>query len=272
MASRAVRGVGIAFVVAPFWSGASAGNISIYWGQNGFEATLARTFASGNFEIVMLAFLREFGNSRTLVLNLADDAQDVATYLWNNYLGGNSGSGPLGAAVLDGIDFDIEATTEHWDDLAKAVSALSTSSKKVYLSAAPQCPYPDNHLGVALQTGLFDYLLIQSYNNPPCHYANDDATNLVNSWTLWTTSVPTAQTGSFYLGLPAAPAAAPSGGYIEPDILISQVLPQIKGSSAYGGVMLWSKYYNKQTNYSSSIKDYIIRKPSLVKVPTLASA
>ncbi|GLJ21007.1 hypothetical protein SUGI_0383920 [Cryptomeria japonica] len=315
MASRAVRGVAIVFVVALLCSGASAGNISIYWGQNGFEATLASTCASGNFEIVMLAFLSEFGNGRTPVLNLAghcdppsgtckslsadiescqssgvkvflslggawgsysiasaDDAQDVATYLWNNYLGGNSGSGPLGAAVLDGIDFDIEATTEHWDDLAKAVSALSTSSKKVYLSAAPQCPYPDNHLGVALQTGLFDYVWIQSYNNPPCHYANDDATNLVNSWTLWTTSVPTAQTGSFYLGLPAAPAAAPSGGYIEPDILISQVLPQIKGSSAYGGVMLWSKYYDEQTNYSSSIKDYVIRKPSLVEVPTLASA
>ncbi|GLJ20984.1 hypothetical protein SUGI_0383520 [Cryptomeria japonica] len=287
MASRAVRGVAISFVVALLWSGVSARNISIYWGQNGFEATLASTCASGNFEIVMLVFLSEFGNGRTPVLNLvghcdppsgtckslsANIESCQSSGVKNNYLGGNSGSGPLRATILDGIDFDIEATTEHWDDLAKAVSALSTSSKKVYLSAAPQCPYPDNHLGVALQTGLFNYVWIQSYNNPPCHYSNDDATNLVNAWSLWTTSVPTTQTRSFYLGLPTAPAAAPSGGYIEPNILISQVLPQIKGSSAYGGVMLWSKYYDEQTNYSSSIKDYVIRKPSLVEVPTLASA
>ncbi|KAI6707728.1 hypothetical protein NL676_010690 [Syzygium grande] len=33
-----------------------------------------------------------------------------------------------------------------------------------------------------------------------------------------------------------------------------KVLPAIKGSAKYGGVMLWSKYYDDQTGYSSSIK------------------
>uniref|UniRef100_A0A5B7AYG1 chitinase n=1 Tax=Davidia involucrata TaxID=16924 RepID=A0A5B7AYG1_DAVIN len=47
------------------------------------------------------------------------DASNVATYLWNNFLGGRSSSRPLGDAVLDGIDFDIElGSTKHWDDLA----------------------------------------------------------------------------------------------------------------------------------------------------------
>lgn len=302
-----VRGVAIGIVVALLWSGASAGNISVYWGQNGNEASLADTCASGNFEFVMISFLITFGNGQTPVLNLAghcdppsgtckfmsdhitscqssgvkvflslggaagnhliaseEDAQVVANYLWDNYLGGNSGSGPLGAAVLDGIDFDIESGTGNWELLASAVSKLSTSSKKVYLSAAPQCPYPDASLDTALQTGLFDYVWIQFYNNPPC------ATNLVEYWTKWTTSVSTVQTRGFYLGLPAAPGAAGSG-YIEPQTLISDVLPQIQISEKYGGVMLWSKYWDEQTNYSSIIKGSVIMKPPLLEMPSFAS-
>ena len=36
------------------------------------------------------------------------DAKNVTDYLWNNFLGGQSPSRPLGDAVLDGIDFVIE--------------------------------------------------------------------------------------------------------------------------------------------------------------------
>ncbi|GLJ21005.1 hypothetical protein SUGI_0383900 [Cryptomeria japonica] len=315
MESRQTREARIAMVVALLWSRASAsmGNINIYWGQNSNEASLPNTYASGNFEIVMLAFLNKFADGQTPVLNLAghcdppsggckslsadiqscqsrgvkvfmslggavrnykitsvEDAKNMASYLWDNFLGGQSDSRPIGDAVQDGIDFNIQNTTAHWDDLASAMSALSTPSKKIYLSAAPQCPYPDAHLITALQTGRFDYVWIQFYNNTPCLYANDNATNLVNSWTLWTTSIPTAQTRSFYIGLPAAPDAINNGGYVEPDVLISQVLPKIKPSSKYGGVMLWSKYWDEQTNYSSIIKDSIITKPSLVEVPSLA--
>ena len=48
------------------------------------------------------------------------DARLVAAYLWNSYLGGMSTSRPLGDAVLDGIDFDIElGSGKFWDNLAK---------------------------------------------------------------------------------------------------------------------------------------------------------
>jgi len=44
----------------------------------------------------------------------------VAAYLWNNYLGGTSPSRPLGDAVLDGVDFDIEqGGAKFWDSLAR---------------------------------------------------------------------------------------------------------------------------------------------------------
>ncbi|GMH18337.1 hypothetical protein Nepgr_020178 [Nepenthes gracilis] len=264
--------------------------IAVYWGQNGNEGTLSDTCATGNYEYVLISFLTTFGNGQTPVLNLAghcdpssngctglstditscqnqgikvflslggasgsyslvstDDADQVAAYLWNNYLGGQSDSRPLGSAVLDGIDFDIESGSDnYWGDLA---SALKNYSQSVLVSAAPQCPYPDAHLDLAIATGIFDYVWVQFYNNEQCEYVNDD-TNLLSAWNQWTSS----QANVVFLGLPASTDAA-SSGYIPPDVLISQVLPSIKASSKYGGVMLWSKYYDN--GYSSAIKDSV---------------
>jgi chitinase len=179
--------------------------------------------------------------------------RSVADYLWNNFLGGESDSRPLGDAVLDGIDFDIEAagTNEHWDELAEFLSEYS-QQRKVYLTAAPQCPFPDYYLGAALNTGLFDYVWVQFYNNAPCEY-RDNADNLKRSWDQWVSSI---QADQIFLGLPAAPAAAGSG-YIPPDVLISEVLPYVKGSSKYGGVMLWNRYYDILNGYSQAIIPYV---------------
>ncbi|KAH9318810.1 hypothetical protein KI387_020579 [Taxus chinensis] len=277
------------------WRAGAAGSIAIYWGQNGNEASLAQTCATGNFKYVIIGFLPVFGNGQTPQLNLAghcdpfsggcknlsadiklcqqkgilvflslgggsgsysiasaQDAQNVTSYLWNNFLGGQSASRPMGDAVLDGIDFVIETTTKHWDDLARALSTLNfRGGKKVFLSAAPQCPYPDASLGKALQTGLFDYVWTQFFNNPPCEYFGGNTSNLINSWNQWTTSIP--KTTHFFLGLPASTAGAGSG-FIPAATLKSKVLPQIKKSSKYAGVMLWSKFYDEEAGYSSSIK------------------
>ncbi|KAF2291030.1 hypothetical protein GH714_019171 [Hevea brasiliensis] len=98
------------------------------------------------------------GGAGSYSLASVDDARRVATYLWNNFLGGKSSSRPLGPAVLDGIDFDIEGGAYlYWDDLARYLSAYSKKGKKVYLTVAPQCPFPDYWVGNALKTGLFDY-------------------------------------------------------------------------------------------------------------------
>ncbi|CAI0449795.1 unnamed protein product [Linum tenue] len=181
------------------------------------------------------------------------DAKGVAEYLWNNFLGGKSSSRPLGDAVFDGIDFDIEASTLYWEDLARYLSAYcKRGRRKVYLTAAPQCPFPDRNLGNALNTGLFDYVWIQFYNNPPCQYSSGsgDINSLVSSWNRWTTSI---KAGKIFLGLPAALQAAGSG-YVPPDVLTSQILPLIKKSPKYGGVMLWSRYWDLQNGYTSSIQ------------------
>jgi chitinase len=157
-------------------------------------------------------------------LSSTDEANSVANYLWDNFLGGSSSSRPLGDAVLDGIENNKPA---HYGDLANALRGKG----QVMLTAAPQCPYPDKSLGQALR---FDAVWVQFYNNPPCQYANGDDSSLVSAWKTWTSSV---NAGKFYLGLPAAKAAAPSGGYIPPGDLTGKVLPDIKGIGNYGGIM-----------------------------------
>ncbi|KAJ8747036.1 hypothetical protein K2173_003411 [Erythroxylum novogranatense] len=268
--------------------GSSAGDIAVYWGQNGNEGSLADACSSGNYAIVNIAFLVTFGNGQTPVLNLAghcnpagggcsslsndikacqgrgikvllslggesggytlasaDDARRVAQYLWDNYLGGQSASRPLGNAVLDGIDFDIErGTTQHWDELARALKGFR-GQKKVYLSAAPQCPFPDRFLNGAIGTGLFDYIWVQFYNNNCQFSGNGDAFR--SSWNQWTTT----KAGKVYVGLPASPSAAGSG-YVRPDVVNSQILPFVKRSPKYGGVMVWSRQYDK--GFSAAIK------------------
>ena len=81
----------------------------------------------------------------------------------------------------------------------------------------------------------------QFYNNPPCdQYTSGNVANLESAWKQWTSAIPAHK---IFLGLPAAPQAAGSG-FIPASDLNSQVLPHIKNSAKYGGVMLWSKYYD----------------------------
>ncbi|CAJ2629926.1 unnamed protein product [Trifolium pratense] len=283
----------ISLLFLTFVATSHAGGIAIYWGQNGNEGTLAEACATGKYTHVIIAFLNKFGKGQTPEMNLAghcnpsipnsctkfsseikgcqskkikvlvsigggigsyslssiEDARNVSTFLWNTFLGGKSSSRPLGDAVLDGIDFDIElGSTQNWQHLAHFLKAYSRYGKKVYLGAAPQCPIPDKFLGTALQTGLFDFVWVQFYNNPPCQY-NGNITNLVNSWNTWTRTVPTMK---IFLGLPASTAAAGSG-FIPADVLTSKILPVIKKTRKYGGVMLWSRFHDLQSGYSTSI-------------------
>ncbi|KAL9328056.1 hypothetical protein ACSQ67_003059 [Phaseolus vulgaris] len=249
-------------------SGSNGGSIAVYWGQNGNEGTLAEACATGNYEFAILAFLPTFGNGQTPMINLAghcdpysdactklssdikscqakgikvllslgggagsyslaspQDARQVATYLWNNFLGE-----PLLLALLD-LLFLMALTLTLKEDQTSIGMILQ---------------------GNALKTGLFDNVWVQFYNNPPCQFSSE-ITNLEDAWKQWTSDIPA---NKIFLGLPASSAAAGSG-FIDVDDLTSKVLPAIKGSSKYGGIMLWSRYYDGQSGYSSSIKSHV---------------
>ncbi|TVU16804.1 hypothetical protein EJB05_36959, partial [Eragrostis curvula] len=252
---------------------ARSGNIAVYWGQDGgVEGTLGAACLSGNYAYVILAFLTNFGNGREPVLDLSgrchptfgcteigaeirackaqgikvllslggysgsyglsskDDANSVAKYLWENFLGG--GIGPVGPFELDGIDFHINTGGDpsYYDDLAKALRARR---KDVLLTAAPQCPFPDALIGPALEAVQFDAVWVRFYNNEQCQYKNADPSNLLDAWNKWNSS--SVDAGRFYLGLPAAANAAPSGGHIPADQLGASVLPHIKGGGQIRG-------------------------------------
>lgn len=185
-------------------------------------------------------------------LSSAGDATNVADFIWNNFLGGESRRRPLGDAVLDGVDFDIEVGggEAFYAVLARRLSRHSRGGgRKVYLTAAPQCPFPDEHQNGALSTGLFDFVWVQFYNND-CQFDSGDPSKFQNSWKQWVSSI---KARKIYLGLPASPSAAGSG-FVPTQTVIREVLPFVKRSRKYGGVMLWDRSADKQTGFSRTIK------------------
>ncbi|KAE9589090.1 putative chitinase [Lupinus albus] len=288
----------------------STGGIAIYWGQNNGDGSLTDTCDSNKYEIVLLAFLVQFGGGRQVQWNFAghcgdwspctklepeikhcqakgvkvllslggadvyaydygltsaQDAKNVAKYLYDNFLNGQYG--PLGSVTLDGIDFDIEKTELYWEDLARELDTYR-QNKYFYLSAAPQCPTEPKiyYLEKAIQTGLFDYIFIQFYNNPQCAYSTSAGTSLLlQSWDKWASLV--KSNNSIFLGLPAAESAAGSG-YIPPEVVISDVLPHIKETSNYGGVMLWDRFRDKDSDFSGKILPYVPKSNVLLQTVT----
>nr|XP_048326805.1 acidic endochitinase-like [Ziziphus jujuba var. spinosa] len=201
------------------------------------------------------------GAAGNYTLESAEDAEKVAWQLWNYYLGGSDPdvTRPLGDAVLDGIDFAFNGvSTEHDDDLVRSLKAIfnQQETKTYYLSASPQCVIPDYYLKDVIATGLLDFVWVHFYNNDYCDYTvKDGVDNLLNSWDQWNKNL----TGSekLFLGVPASEDAVYSGGYIEPHTLINEVLPEIKETTRYGGVMVWNRYYDVKSNYSYEILPYV---------------
>ncbi|CAI9781533.1 unnamed protein product [Fraxinus pennsylvanica] len=248
-----------------------AGGIAIYWGQNGNEGTLAQACATRNYQFVILAFLSTFGNGQTPIINLAGHCdpysngctglssdvrlcQAKGIKLWNNFLGGQSSSRPLGEAVLDGINFDIEGgTSQHWDELARYLSRYSTQDENLTAGSSSPMPIPRCMDGRCLENRPFRLCLGSILEQPSLSILFGELCKHRKCVETMDSSIPATK---IFLGLPAAPGAAGSG-FVPANVLISKVLPTLKGSNKYGGVMLWSKYYDDQTGYSSSIKTHV---------------
>lgn len=99
-------------------------------------------------------------------------AESFADTIWNLFLGGSSSTRPFGTAVLDGVDLDIEqgGSTGYPAFINRMrTHYASDTSKKYYITGAPQCVYPDASLGPTLNSAWFDMVMVQFYNNP-CKY------------------------------------------------------------------------------------------------------
>ncbi|KAJ3556869.1 hypothetical protein NM688_g1787 [Phlebia brevispora] len=187
-----------------------------------------------------------------------DQAESLADTVWDLFLGGSSSTRPFGDAVLDGIDLDIEggSSTGYAAFVNQIRSHASGASKTYYISAAPQCVYPDASLGAVLNAASFDMVYVQFYNNP-CGLQNfNESSNWdFGIWDNWARTVSPNPNVKIYIGAPASSTAAGSG-YQAISTLSEIATTMRKSFPSFGGVMLWdaSQAY-ANSRYDLAIKN-----------------
>ncbi|KAL2811306.1 glycoside hydrolase superfamily [Aspergillus granulosus] len=152
---------------------------------------------------------------------------------------------PFGNAVIDGFDFDFEAAVSNMGAFATKLRSLADAdkSKKYYLTAAPQCPFPDLGDQDILNTnasGAIDAVWVQFYNN---YCGIDTYTNggvgsfNFETWDTWALKESKNPHVKVYLGVPANTGAATTG-YL-PISSLTPVIQYSKTFESFGGVMMW---------------------------------
>ncbi|KAG9047976.1 Chitinase 1 [Tulasnella sp. UAMH 9824] len=149
-------------------------------------------------------------------------AQQFADTIWNLFLGGTSTTRPFGDVWLDGVDLDIENGSTSYTAFVKRLQTHFVGApKKYYMTASPQCPYPDAALSTTLNT---------SYPGDNWNYA---------IWDYWARYVSPNKNVKLYIGGPAAAGAAGSG-YVSTASLQTIVQDTRKNFPGFfGGVMFW---------------------------------
>ncbi|KAF5392182.1 hypothetical protein D9757_001373 [Collybiopsis confluens] len=140
--------------------------------------------------------------------------------------------------VLDGLDLDIEGggSTGFAAFVTRIRSHAAGASKPYYISAAPQCPFPDAFLGPILNAVGFDFVYVQFYNNF-CELSVPSQYNFAQ-WDNWAKTTSPNRNVKIYVGAPASPTAA-NNGYVPPATLAG-ILQSTKAQfSSFGGAMLW---------------------------------
>lgn len=190
-----------------------------------------------------------------------DEATTFATTLWNKFGGGSDSERPFDDAIVDGFDFDLENHNQVGTvALGKKLRELyaADTSKSYYLSAAPQCPYPDASVGDLLAGVDLDFSFIQFYNN----YCNLGSNFNWDTWLSYAQSTSPNKNIKLYVGLPGASSSAGSG-YADIATVEKYVTSSITSSSSFGGFSLWdasSGFGNTDSNgntFVHQLKSYL---------------
>jgi len=190
------------------------------------------------------------------------EATTFATTVWNMFLGGTSTYRPFGTAIVDGVDLDIEQgdSTGYVAFITKLRSYFESASNTYYISAAPQCPYPDflgPGTGTPFTSAWFDFVWIQFYNNNCGLNAYPKKFNFA-TWAAWATSSAVNPNMKLFIGAPASPDAAGSG-YVSASTLQTIVAAtQSSYPNVFGGVMLWdTSNSDANSNYGGTVAEYL---------------
>lgn len=150
-------------------------------------------------------------------------------------------------------DNEDHSTAFYSDFVSSLRSTMNTdTSKKYYISAAPQCPRPDASIPLdAMQT--MDFVFVQFYNNGVCDVGQS---GFVASFKAWSGDLSAKGSGpKLYIGAPGCQACA-GAGYVDPATM-DTVIASAKsaGVSNFGGVMLWDGPEAKENTAGG--KDYL---------------
>ncbi|KAH9892208.1 glycoside hydrolase family 18 protein [Xylariomycetidae sp. FL2044] len=175
----------------------------------------------------------------------SSEAETAADSVWALFGSDTSEANrPFGSAVIDGFDFDFESTTSNFVPFATRLRSLmdADTSKTYYLSAAPQCPYPDAAMNDMLNGAVsFDFIMIQFYNNycgVSSFVAGSATQNNFNlgTWDTWAKTTSKNPNVKILLGVPANTGAG--AGYVSAATL-GPIISYSKQYSSFGGVMMW---------------------------------
>lgn len=197
------------------------------------------------------------------------EADNFAYTLWNLFFEGASVYRPYGNAVLDFVDFNIEGGSSiGYHTLSKTLKSLmNAGSKNYFISAAPQCVYPDRYIGPGNglllstnDTNYVDHVYIQFYNND-CGLQNYPNRFNYNVWNTWAMNLNT----SLFIGFPSHPLSV-GIGYVNLGNL-STILSDTFSSfpSTFRGIMGWDIGFAEVDNYGSDVN---LALNSLVATPT----
>lgn len=247
-------------------------NLAAYWGQGPYQESLGTYCEQNNMDIVLLSFLNDFSVSRigynfgnacnpgSQCKQIAEDinkCQELGVKVLLS-IGGSYGNylitsdfqakimaqsfysmfGPTGhvfpGAQLDGIDLDIEQNSDYsYVTFIKETKRLF--GKDFLVSAAPQCVFPDEHIGDALQYADIDIAFIQFYNN----YCNLDKKEYnFEIWVNATQHIFKNKQMKLYIGIPGSVDGA-STGYVPLSTVSYKSIQAATSSNSFGGIMTW---------------------------------
>lgn len=165
---------------------------------------------------------------------------------------------PFEDAVVDGFDFDFESTINNLPAFGAKLRSLMDAAidKTYYLSAAPQCVFPDAALSTTLDTVAFDLVMVQFYNNG-CQVSNFQSISTTQSafnidvWDKWAKGSANPDV-KVLLGIPANVGAAGTG--YTSGTHLQTAIAYAKQYSNFGGVMMWDmSQLNANTGYLAQI-------------------
>ncbi|KAF2275498.1 family 18 glycoside hydrolase [Westerdykella ornata] len=179
----------------------------------------------------------------------ADAAVAGASHIWAMFgplQPSSNALRPFGNAVIDGFDFDFEANVFNMAVFGNRMRQLmdassSTSEKKFYLTAAPQCPFPDWYNKDIIDNVPLDFLNVQFYNNGcgASSYvpgASEQWNFNFAQWDLWARTQSKNPNARVLLGVPANTGAG--RGYLNAGQL-APVVEYSKKFERFAGVMMW---------------------------------